>query len=84
MGMRVKKNSLYPEVLARYGFRRNVIDLCRDICEYEKDCGWHKVLIQRCSGDVAIVIPGSADTDTVNLDNTIYQMIQDGIIELCK
>lgn len=78
--MKIKKEYLNEETLKRYGFKKEVI--YEGVCEYIKKCDYHEILIQRVSGNVAIVIPSSEDTDTVNLDNTLYHMIMDGIIEI--
>ena len=76
--MRIKKSFLNPKSLEKYGFKQEVI--WKDICQYTKKCKWSTVLIHRVSGEVAVVLDG--DGDTVNVDDTVYHLIKDGLVEI--
>lgn len=78
--MRIKKEFLNLKSLRRYGFKQEFpYPDCKTICEYTKKCRWSEVLIQRGSGEIAIVI---TDSDTANIDDTVYHLIRDGLVEI--
>lgn len=79
--MRIKKEFLNPKALKQYGFKQ-VFPYSddRSICEYIKKCRWSEVLIQRVSGEIAVVITG--DTDTADVDDTVYHLIKNGLVEI--
>lgn len=78
--MRIKKEFLNEQSLKPYGFKKEVPytnDL--DICEYEREDEYATTLIQRCDGDVAIVVPD--DCDCVDIPDVVYHLIKDGLVE---
>ena len=82
--MKIKKEFLNEESLKPYGFKKEVINKIQDICEYTRECEYATVLIQRCSGDVAIIMPSDEDGDyydTTDIPDVVYHLIKDGLVE---
>ena len=80
--MRVKKKYLNPYALSVYGFKQKAISKLRNIYDYEKDCVTHKILIKHFGGKISLVLKDEfRDSNVINLDNIIYEMIMSGMIE---
>lgn len=79
--MKIKKEFLNKKSLKPYGFKQEVIDAERGIYEYTREDEYAYTLIQRCSGDISIVIPSSYDCDCANIPDVVYHLIEDGLVE---
>ena len=79
--MRIKKRFLNEESLAPYGFEKEVISEQYNIVEYIKEDPFCEILIQRCSGEIAVVLDTS-QCDCADLNDVVYHLIIDGLVEL--
>lgn len=82
--MRIKKEFLNEKSLKSYGFKREIIDVKRDICEYIREDKYATTLIQRCDGDISIVMPDDAmdcGCDCTDIPDVVYHLIKDGLVE---
>ena len=78
--MRIKKEFLNEKSLKPYGFRKEVLYGDERYVEYWKECAYCEIFTQRLSGEIAIIIKG--DADCVNIDNIVYRLIADGLVEV--
>lgn len=83
--MKIKKQFLNDNALKLYGFKKETIDEARNICEYTREDEYATTLIQRCNGDIAIVMPEDEDgyscCDCTNIPDVVYHLIKDGLVE---
>lgn len=79
--MRIKKQYLHEQALAPYGFKKEVISEQYGIVEYVKEDPYCEILIQRCSGEIAVVLDTSS-CDCTDLNDVVYHLIVDGLVEL--
>ena len=79
--MRIKKQFLNEESLKPYGFEKEVISEQFDIVEYIKRDPFCTILIQRVTGEVAVVLD-IHDTDCADINDVVYHLIKDGLVEL--
>lgn len=82
--MRIKEQFLNEKSLKPYGFKRTTIDAKRGIYEYRREDEYATTLIQRCGGDIAIVMPDDDDggyCDCTNIPDVVYHLIADGLVE---
>lgn len=79
--MRIKKQFLNEKSLAPYGFKKEVISGQFDIVEHIKEDEDCEILIQRCTGEVAVVLDTS-QCDCADLNDVVYHLIKDGLVEL--
>jgi len=77
--MKIKKEFLNENTLAPYGFVKSDIYGDGKYVEYIKKCPYCKIFTQRCTGELAISIK---DCDCANIDDTVYQLIADGLVEV--
>lgn len=77
--MRIKKQFLNEESLKPYGFEKKVLYGDERYVEYNKECAFCEIFIQRCTGEVAICISGCDSTD---IDDIVYHLIMDGLVEI--
>ena len=79
--MRIKKQFLNDSHLAPYGFKKEVISEQFDIVEYIKEDRFCTILIQRCSGEIAVVLD-TEQTDCADLNDVVYHLIKNGLVEI--
>ena len=79
--MKIKKEFLNEESLKPYGFKKKIIDAKYGIYEYTREDKYAFTLIQRCSGDISIVIPNDYDCDCTDVPDVVYHLIKDGLVE---
>lgn len=79
--MKIKAQYLNEESLKPYGFKKHVISKGLNIVEYFLEDEYCEILIQRCSGEVAVVIDISS-CDCADLNDVVYHLIVDGLVEL--
>lgn len=83
--MKIKKEFLNKKSLKPYGFKQEVIDAKRGIYEYTRGDEYATTLIQRCDGDITIVMPddeeGCGYYDSTNIPDVVYHLIKDGLVE---
>ena len=78
--MRIKKEFLNEKSLKPYGFRKEVLYGDEKYVEYVHEDYICDILIQRCSGEIALVIHDYYDC--ANINNVVYHLIVDGLVEL--
>lgn len=79
--MRIKKEFLNEKSLKPYGFKKEILYNNPDICEYEREDKYATTLIQRCDGDISIVMPNDDYCDCTNIPDVVYYLIKDGLVE---
>ena len=79
--MKIKTQYLNEESLKPYGFKKHVISEHLNIVEYFLEDEYCEILIQRCSGEVAVVLDTSS-CDSTDLNDVVYHLIVDGLVEL--
>lgn len=79
--MRIKKQFLNEESLKPYGFKKCIINLDYGLIEYIKEDDFCEILIQRCTGEIAVVLDTS-QCDCADLNDVVYHLIKDGLVEL--
>ena len=79
--MRIKKQFLNEESLKPYGFKKKVISEEYGIVEYYLEDEYCEIMIQRCSGEVAVVLDTSS-CDCADLNDVVFHLIKDGLVEL--
>ena len=79
--MKIKEEFFNEKSLKPYGFKKEVIDAKWNICEYTREDEYATTLIQRCSGDISIVIPNDYDCDCTDVPDVVYHLIKDGLVE---
>ena len=77
--MRIKKCFLNEESLKPYGFIKKVLYNDERYVEYHNQRPYCDIFIQRCTGNIAIVIK---DSDCANIDDVVYHLIMDGLVEI--
>lgn len=77
--MRIKKEFLNEMSLKPYGFVKKVLYNDERYVEYLNQRPYCEILIQRCSGEVAIVIK---DCDCANIDDVVFHLVKDGLVEI--
>ena len=77
--MRIKKEFLNEKSLKPYGFEKKVLYNDERYVEYHNQRPYCDIFIQRCSGTVAI---GIKDCDCANIDDVVFHLIKDGLVEI--
>lgn len=79
--MRIKQQFLNEQSLAPYGFKKCIINLDYGLIEYIKEDPFCEILIQRRTGELAVVLDTS-QTDCAELNDVVYHLIRNGLVEL--
>lgn len=79
--MRIKKQFLNEQSLAPYGFKKVIINLDYGLIEYIKEDPYCEILIQRSTGEVAVVLD-TEQTDCADLNDVVFHLIKNGLVEL--
>lgn len=77
--MRIKKKYLNEETLSHYGFEKKFLYDGELIDGYLKICEYCDIFIPKTTGE--IIISPEYDCDSFNLDDVIYRLIVDGLVE---
>lgn len=79
--MRIKKKFLNEHSLKPYGFTADVISEQFGLVEYIKEDPFCEILVQRGSGEIAVVLDTSS-CDCADLNDVVYHLIMDGLVEI--